>query len=582
MSRRTPLLTVLVSLLLVPALALAAPAAPAAPAARTAADTEAAAQPTFSRDVAPILAERCVSCHRPGDIAPMALRTYDEVRPWVKSIRKVVEQGEMPPWHADPAYGRFENDRRLTDAERDTLLRWIKQGAARGGTVAAVAAGLDEGEGKWRLGAPDLAIQFEAVELPAGGPDQFRDLVQSYPLEEDRWVSAVEIAAGDRRVVHHVIVYVLEEGQQAPNGWLGAWAAGMEPMIFPEGTGRLLKKGSRLIANMHYHPTDEATSDSTTIGVHFLDAEPEKELVNLWVQNSSFKIPAGAAEHEVRSSYTFRQDSVVHALLPHMHYRGKDFTYTAVYPDGRREVLLRVPAYDFNWQTVYHLAEPLELPEGTRIECVAHYDNSTKNAANPDPTKDVTFGNESFDEMMIGFVDYTVKEGLRPISVEERLTKIRAELTGAHPGEVFAVRVWEHEDEAKAAAGAAGADAEAKDDGHSIADHVAGSAASHDGAAHDGAAAGAAAEESGEPDGIDTALHFPASGADGLWFIPFNGDVLEAKLVGVLGSAEAWTATLVAPFGSLQVEGRGGFDGKTMAGTITMGNDTLGFEGSVQ
>jgi hypothetical protein len=566
MSRRTLLRTVLPTVLVVPTLATAALAAASN-------DTGGSSQPTYSRDVAPILAERCVSCHRPGDIAPMPLRSYDEVRPWVKSIRKAVEGGEMPPWHADPAYGHFANDRRLTEAERDTLLRWVKQGAPEGEAAAslaaaAVPAGVNEGEGAWRLGAPDLKIQFEAVDLPAGGPDQFHDLVQSYPLPEDRWVSAIEVEPGDRRVLHHIIVYVLEEGQQAPNGWLGAWAAGMDPMVFPAGSGRLLKKGSRLIGNMHYHPTDEPARDQTTIGLHFLDAEPDKELVNLWVQNSSFKIPAGAADHEVRSSYTFRQDSVVHALLPHMHYRGKDFTYTAVYPDGRREVLLKVPAYDFNWQTIYQLAQPLELPEGTRIECVAHYDNSTKNAANPDPTKDVTFGNASFDEMMIGFVDYTVKEGLRPISAEERLAKIRAELELAHPGEVFQVRVWEKEDAA----------AQAKADAHSLADHVGGGQAKAEGSE----APEAAEAKQGKPDSLHTTLHFPAAGAEGLWFIPFNGDVLEAKLTGVQGTAEAWTATLAAPFGSLKVEGRGGFGGKTVAGTLFMGNEQMGFEGAVQ
>ena len=533
-----------------------------------AADAPAAGQPTYSRDVAPILAEHCASCHRPGDIAPMSLRSYEEVRPWVKSIRKAIEAGVMPPWHADPAYGSWENDRRLTDAERDTLLRWVKQGAPEGDAAAsaAPAGAVDQVEGRWRLGTPDVAVKFQKVELPASGPDQFEDLVESYPLPEDRWVRAIEIVPGDRRVVHHVIVYVLEEGQQAPNGWLGAWAAGMDPMVFPEGTGRLLKKGSRLIANMHYHPTDEAAQDETTLGIYFLDGQPEKELVNLWVQNNSFKIPAGSPAHEVRSSYTFRQDSVVHALLPHMHYRGKDFTYTAVYPDGRREVLLKVPAYDFNWQTLYQLAEPLELPEGARIECVAHYDNSKANRANPDPTKDVTFGNESFAEMMIGFVDYTVKEGLRPISAEERLTKIRAELASAHRGEVFRVRVWEKHDQAKPAA----------DGGHILSDHL---DRWRRGSDRRWQPPPRARGERPRPDGLDTALHFPAAGAGGTWFIPFNGDVIEGKLTSVVGGADGWTATLVAPFGSLKVSGTGGFGGDRIAGHHRAGEGRAGVRG---
>jgi mono/diheme cytochrome c family protein len=413
------------------------------PPARAAGDSEGSSQLTYNQNVAPILAERCVACHRPGDIAPMSLRTYDEVRPWVKSIRKAIEGGEMPPWHADPAYGTWGNDRRLTDVERETLVRWLKQGAPEGtgapAVTASVPAGVNE-DGAWRLGKPDLEVKFEQVDLPAGGPDQFRDLPQTYPLPEDRWVSAVEIVPGDRRVVHHVIVYVIDEGQQAPNGWLGAWAAGMEPMVFPAGSGRLLKKGSRLIANMHYHPTDEAAHDSTTLGVYFLDREPQKQLVNLWVQNSDFKIPAGNDNYEVKSTYTFRQDSVIHALLPHMHYRGKDFTYTATYPDGRSEILLKVPAYDFNWQTLYQEAKPLEIPAGTRLDCVAHYDNSTKNKANPDPTKDVTFGNQSFDEMMIGFVDYTVKDGVSPKPISPLIGKLH-DLAEHYPGQVWRVDV---------------------------------------------------------------------------------------------------------------------------------------------
>jgi hypothetical protein len=504
----------------------------------------------------------------------MSLRTYDEVRPWVKSIRKAIEGGEMPPWHADPAYGTWGNDRRLTDVERETLVRWLKQGAPEGtgapAVTASVPAGVNE-DGAWRLGKPDLEVKFEQVDLPAGGPDQFRDLPQTYPLPEDRWVSAVEIVPGDRRVVHHVIVYVIDEGQQAPNGWLGAWAAGMEPMVFPAGSGRLLKKGSRLIANMHYHPTDEAAHDSTTLGVYFLDREPQKQLVNLWVQNSDFKIPAGNDNYEVKSTYTFRQDSVIHALLPHMHYRGKDFTYTATYPDGRSEILLKVPAYDFNWQTLYQEAKPLEIPAGTRLDCVAHYDNSTKNKANPDPTKDVTFGNQSFDEMMIGFVDYTVKDGLGPMSAEERLTKIRAELASAHPGEVFEVRVWENQSAA----------AETADDAAAGAGEQVAADAAHAEHAAPGAEGHAEHGEHHQPMTLDTALHFPSAG-DGVWYIPFNGDVLEGKLVGVAGTAEAWTATLRASFGALKVEGKGGFGGAPMSGTLIMGKETMSFEGTLQ
>ncbi len=435
----------------------------------------------------------------------------------------------MPPWHADASYGKFSNDRRLSDREKEILVRWVKQGAPAGDpadmpTVPAFGDG-------WRLGEPDLEVAFDAVELAGGGPDVFKNMSATYELPEDRWVQSIEILPSNRRVVHHVIIFVLEDGQQSPTGWLGAWAAGMVPMTFPEGTGRLLKKGSRIVADMHYHPTDAASSDQTRIGLHFLEGEPEKELVNLWVQNTGFKIPSGAENHAVRSSFTFRQDSVLYSLFPHMHYRGRDFTYTAIYPDGRRETLLRVPGYDFNWQTVYELEAPLDLPAGTRIDCLAHFDNSAgnpDNPDNPDPSVDVTFGNESFDEMMIGFVDYTVKEGLRPLSAEDRLKLISAELRRDHPGEVFAVRVWER--------------------------------------------------DQNEDEVIETVLHFPSEG-EGMWYIPINGELIEGRLIEVAGGDAGFSAILASSFGRLAVQGRGGFESSELSGEVELGSQKFSFSG---
>ena len=248
----------------------------------------------------------------------------------------------------------------------------------------------------------------------------------------------------------------------------------------------------------------------------------------MWVQNSGFKIPSGAENHAVRSSFTFRQDSVLHSLFPHMHYRGRDFTYTAVYPDGRRETLLRVPGYDFNWQTVYELSAPLDLPAGTRIDCLAHFDNSAGNPDNPDPSVDVTFGNESFDEMMIGFVDYTVKEGLRPLSAEDRLELISAELRQDHPGEVFAVRVWER--------------------------------------------------DQSEDEVIETVLHFPSEG-EGMWYIPINGELVEGRLIEVAGGDAGFSAILASSFGRLAVQGRGGFESSELSGEVELGSQKFSFSG---
>lgn len=419
-----------------------------------AADNSSPGEITFTSDIAPIFHAKCVTCHRPNDIAPMALRTYDEVRPWAKSIRKAVVDRVMPPWHADPEFGHFSNDRSLSDKEIAAIDVWVQRGAPQGDP--AQMPELEGSEREWRLGEPDMILTFDETELSAGGPDRFYDHLSKESLPEDKWVTAVEIKAGDPRVVHHVILWMQDEngrGGPGPAGWLAGWAAGMPPMEFPEGTGKLLKKGTRLISDMHYHPLEaEATTDRTKVGLHFADKPIEKEVVNLWVQNGGFKIPAGAANHEVRASHRFDQDSTILAFLPHMHYRGKDFTYTATFPDGRKQTLLHVPKWDFNWQTVYKLAEPIKAPKGTRIDCVAHFDNSADNPDNPDPTKDVTFGNESYDEMMIGFIDYVVDEGMRPMSAQETVLLRLEELAREHPGEVYRVEISQGSESATTAA----------------------------------------------------------------------------------------------------------------------------------
>lgn len=396
-------------------------------------------KPTYAGDVTAILFDKCAACHRPGQIAPMSLLTYDEVRPWVKSIEKRVSEGSMPPWHAVPGIGKFANDRSLTPEQKETILRWARNGAPRG-DLKDLPPSPKFPESEWTLGEPDLIVEFQEVEVPAGSQDQFHDLPATANIVEDTWVRAIEVDPGNAKVVHHVIIWQRDEGLQGPQGWLGAWAAGMEPMVFPEGTGRLLKKGATLIADMHYHPAETDQTDRTRIGLYFAkENKVEKELVNLWVQNAAFVIPAGHENFEVRSNYTFSQDSFIHAFLPHMHYRGKDFTYTATFPDGRQEVIMKAEKYDFNWQTVYRLAEPLFIPKGTRIDCVAHYDNSANNPANPDPTRDVPVGNQSFDEMMIGFIDFTVKEGLRPLTAAEMIDQILEGLRQQHPGDVYRV-----------------------------------------------------------------------------------------------------------------------------------------------
>ncbi len=393
-------------------------------------------RPTFTKDIAPIFNANCVSCHRPGESAPMSLTSYEEARPWAKSILKNVSERVMPPWHADKGVHEFANDRSLSDEQVATIVKWVEQGAKQGDPKDMPA--LPEfPNGNWRLGEPDLVVTFDKVDLPAGSPDQFFNLPYQIDMPEDRWLRAVEVLPSNRKVTHHVIVYQTE-GNQPPQGWLSAWAAGTAPMEFPENTGRLVKKDAKLIGDMHYHPADSAQSDTTSLAMYFAkDADIQKEVINLWIANQNFKIPAGNPSYKARSSFTFPQDSEILSFLPHMHYRGKSFTYTAKYPDGRSETLMSASNYDFNWQTQYMLKEPIFVPKGTRIDCVAEWDNSANNPRNPDPARTVTNGEQSFDEMMIGFVDYIVKDGLRPVSAEQRVAEARTALLAEHAGEVY-------------------------------------------------------------------------------------------------------------------------------------------------
>lgn len=403
-------------------------------------------RPTYTKDVAPILNTNCVTCHRPGESAPMSLTSYEEVRPWAKAIQKNVADRVMPPWHADKGIGEFANDRSLSDDEIATIVKWIDQGA-RQGDPKDMPPLPDFPTGDWRLGEPDMVVTFDAFHVPAGGPDQFANLVHKLDMNDDQWLTAIEIKPSSRKVTHHVIVYQTQ-GDEPPQGWLAAWAAGTDPMVFPEKTGRLLKKDATLIADMHYHPAETPETDQTSIGLHFTDAANiEKEVINLWIANQNFEIPAGDPSYKARSSYTFPQDSYILSFLPHMHYRGKRFSYTARYPDGTKETLMSVSNYDFGWQTQYMLKEPVFLPKGTRIDCVAEWDNSANNPRNPDPTVVVREGNESFDEMMIGFVDYIVADGLRPAPVADVLAEKLAGLVAAHPSGVYEAMITEDDDE---------------------------------------------------------------------------------------------------------------------------------------
>ena len=355
----------------VAAFGLAVTAQAPRPATRPAAT--AAAPVTFAKDVAPILFSNCISCHRPGEVAPMSLRTYDEVRPWARSIKQKVQNREMPPWFADPAHGTFKNDARLSDKQIDTIVKWVDAGAPRGNPAdEPTIPALPEG---WQLGEPDYIITLPTIEVPADGKDIFPTPNITIDIPADRWIRALEIRPSNREVTHHSVLFLAgaNVGQSGFIDVLGVWAVGTNATEYPEGVGRWIRKGQQLRTNLHYHPNGKAQADTTRVGLYFGRGELKKEVASAVAGDVAFRIPAGAKNHEMRALFPLDQDINIVSYFPHMHFRGKDMTLTALLPDGRKQTLLSVPSYDFNWQLYYYPTAPVALPRGTIVEAVAHY-----------------------------------------------------------------------------------------------------------------------------------------------------------------------------------------------------------------
>jgi hypothetical protein len=364
--------------------------------------------PSFSKDVAPIFYKACVECHRPTMFAPMSLMTYDDARPWVRSIKQKVTTRQMPPWGADPAYGTFKNDSRLSDKEIETIVAWIDGGAQRGEDKDLPPR--PEFADGWSIGKPDVVFTMEGeFKIPATGTIPYQYIRIPMNLSEDRWLQAIEIKPGARAHVHHVIAFTQPAGEDVkPAGALGPTnIGGVTPnkpgVVFEPGVARLLRGKSDLILQMHYTTNGTEAVDRTSVGLIFAKEPPKRLQAGGLVLNPRFVIPAGADNYEVRAVQTVSRDTVLTSFTPHMHVRGRDMTYIAHYPDGTSETLLSVPKYDFNWQITYMLAQPKTIPKGTGIEVIAHYDNSPGNKFNPDPTQDVRWGDQTWEEMMIGF-----------------------------------------------------------------------------------------------------------------------------------------------------------------------------------
>ena len=404
-------------------------------------DVAPAATPTFTRDVAPILNAKCVACHRPGEVAPMALLTYQDARPYARSIKEKVAARQMPPWFADKSAGAFANDPSLTDAEIATIAGWVDAGAPQGDPKDLPRPPqFTEG---WQLGEPDQIIELPEVQIPATGADYFPTPNLTLDLKEDRWIRAIEIRPSNRQVTHHSVIFSASIDMMRQTGTidvLGVWAVGTAATVYPDGSGRWIRKGQTLRTNLHYHPNGTPQIDRTRIGLYFGKGELKKEVAAGLAGNLFFTIPPNAANHELRAVYVADQDINIVSFFPHMHLRGRDMTMTASYPDGRKETLLNVPAYDFNWQLFYYPKHTVALPRGTRLDLVAHYDNSPANRHNPDSTKPVRFGEASTAEMMFGMFEFTAADGVSPKPSTER-SRFDALLTSFPKGSAYLIDV---------------------------------------------------------------------------------------------------------------------------------------------
>jgi hypothetical protein len=374
--------------------------------------------PDYAKDIAPIIANNCAMCHHEGGIGPFAMNSYNMMKGWSPMIREVLLTKRMPPMQVDPNINHFSNARYIADKDMQTLVHWIDAGSPRGASKDDPLAKLSfGGRTDWQLGKPDYIVSAKTHDIPATGViDYINDEVElSFP--EDKWVRAVQFIPGAPTVLHHLLTYVTgpkEEfaGGEATNSsvatrFLEGYAPGkVDAMIFPQDTGVYIPKGHKLTMQFHYTTNGKPASDTTVLGLYFYDKPPKYEYLNRAV-SGKVKIPAHARDVKTAGELVFKEDVVVYGLRAHMHFRGHDMKFSADMPDGTHKELLSVPNYSYAWQPTYQLVEPVTLPAGTKIHVTGAFDNSIYNPANPDPSKDLTFGLQSWDEMFIGYWSYT-------------------------------------------------------------------------------------------------------------------------------------------------------------------------------
>jgi hypothetical protein len=376
----------------------------------------AAATPTFTKDVAPILYKSCVECHRPGSIAPMSLTSFDEVRPWARAVKQKVVARTMPPWGADPHIGKFANDPSLSDTEIATITAWVDGGTPEGSR--ADMPKMPEFVEGWNIGKPDLVFKMtQPFDIPADGIVPYTYVTIPTNLKQDIWVKAIEYRTKDRRVLHHIIGDLYQgNGQAVPPsttrprdrqeiGGFAGFVPGRAGTVMPEGVARKIPAGADIVLQMHYTTIGVPVQDVLEVGVVLAKEPPSKmrQAGGGAMPNASFAIPPGDPNHEVIAKTVIQKDTYLASLYPHMHVRGKSAMYKLIYPDGKEEVLLNVPKYDFNWQMTYQLAEPKFMPKGSTLMIVGHFDNSPANRYNPDPTATVRWGEQTWEEMLLGY-----------------------------------------------------------------------------------------------------------------------------------------------------------------------------------
>ena len=373
--------------------------------------------PDYTKDVAPIFAENCAMCHREGGIGPFAMDSYAMMAGWAPMVRETLMAKRMPPQQVDPSIGHFGNARYMSDEDLQTLVHWIDAGAPRGKGKEDPLTTVEYPDlWSWQLGEPDYIVEAPAFDVPATGVVDYINADVELSFDEDKWVRAVQFVPGDPAVLHHLLTYVTAPKEDFDGGeggrdsiarrFLEGYAPGkIDSMEFPQDTGVYIPKGYKLSMQFHYTTNGKASTDQTKIGLYFYDQPPKYELLTRSV-SGRFTIPPYARNHPATAEYVFNEPVVIHRLRSHMHFRGHDMQFLVEYPDGTKTTLLNVPNYNFNWQPTYEMDQPVTLPAGTKVHVTGHFDNSAFNPGNPDPSKELTFGLQSWDEMFIGYWTY--------------------------------------------------------------------------------------------------------------------------------------------------------------------------------